>query len=303
MEESCVRGHIVQMQNFSVNDGDGIRTTIFFAGCPLHCQWCANPEGITPHPKVAYRSKLCCGCGKCAEVCPQGIGINLNTPEARARCVACGKCAEVCPTEARFAYIREITVDQVAEALEHQLPFFRLSGGGVTLSGGEPTAQPAFFNALTSRLYDMGVSLDMETSSCCDFDAVRPGLERMDLIFADIKQMDDQKHRQFTGVSVYPILETIKRYRELSARVVVRVPTIVGVNADEENIRATAAFVHQNLPGAKMELLPYHRYGESKYEALSLPLPPRTFATPDDAQMKRLQEIIQEEGCSLISFR
>lgn len=298
-----LRGRIIQLQNFSVNDGDGIRTTIFFAGCPLRCQWCANPEGLTPAAKIAYYRKRCCGCGRCAAVCPQGVGIDLNTPQARARCTACGSCAKVCPTEARVSYVREVTVDQVAEALQSQLQIFRRSGGGVTLSGGEPTRQPAFFNALARRLYDMGIDLALETSGCYDFDAVRPGLECMELIFTDIKHMDDAKHRQFTGVSVQPILENIKRYRELPARVVIRVPVIQSVNTEDNNIRQTAAFVHEYLPRAKMELLPYHCYSDMKYEALGMALPPRIFQTPDPEQMAHLNELIRAEGVETVSFR
>lgn len=298
-----LRGRIIQMQNFSVNDGDGIRTTIFFAGCPLRCQWCANPEGLTPAAKMAYYPKRCCGCGRCAAVCPRGVGIDLNTPEARSRCVACGSCAKVCPTEARISYVREVTVEQVAEALQGQLQIFRRSGGGVTLSGGEPTRQPAFFNALARRLYDMGIDLALETSGFYDFETVRPGLERMELIFTDIKHMDDTKHRQFTGVSVQPILETIKRYRELRAQIVIRVPVIQSVNTEDNNIRETAAFIHRYLPQAKMELLPYHCYSDMKYEALGMALPSRTFQTPTPEQMAHMNALIRAEGVETISFR
>ena len=160
-----------------------------------------------------------------------------------------------------------------------------------------------FFNALTQRLYDMGLDIDVETSSYNDFDAVRPGLARMRQIFADIKQMDDAKHRQFTGVSNARILENIKQYASLPAEVIIRVPTIVGVNADAENIRATARFVHRYLPKARMELLPYHKFGVGKYEALGLPLPPNEFKTPSAAMMEELNSIITAEGVALISFR
>jgi pyruvate formate lyase activating enzyme len=249
MKNGEIQGRILQMQNFSVNDGEGIRTTVFFAGCPLRCAWCANPEGWT----------------------------------ARAG--------------------ETVSVDRVLQKLAGQLSIFRFSGGGVTLSGGEPTAQAAFFNALTAELYDRGISLAVETCSQFSWEAVLPGLTRMDLIFADLKHMDPALHRTYTGAELGPILENLRRYRDLPAQVVVRVPTILTVNADEANIRATARFVRENLPEAKMELLPYHRYGAGKYTALGLDPPSAAFGTPDQRDLERLRQVIGEEGVTVVSYR
>ena len=297
----AMKGYLMQMQPFSVNDGDGIRTTIFLAGCPLHCKWCANPEGLRQHPVVGFYARLCIGCGACAAVCPKGIGIDLNAE--RGKCVSCGACVAACPKGARKAVVSPADADEIiAEAAKHQL-FYRNSGGGITFSGGEATAQPELLEYLSSRLYDMGFSLDIESCGYFEFERVRSSLERMDLIFMDLKHMDSALHEKFTGVPNERILENIKRLAELSARVVIRIPTIEGVNADEENIRKSGEFVKKYLPRAEMELLPYHKFGFGKYEALGMDLPDAAFGTPTKEKMEHLKGILREIGISLADFK
>ena len=184
------------------------------------------------------------------------------------------------PRGARKALVSLADADEIiAEAAKHQL-FYRNSGGGITFSGGEATAQPELLEYLSSRLYDMGFSLDIESCGYFEFERVRSSLERMDLIFMDLKHMDSALHEKFTGVPNERILENIKQLAELSARVVIRIPTIEGVNADEENIRKSGEFVKKYLPRAEMELLPYHKFGFGKYEALGIDLPDAAFGTP-----------------------
>lgn len=297
----AMKGYLMQMQPFSVNDGDGIRTTIFLAGCPLHCKWCANPEGLRQHPVVGFYARLCIGCGACAAVCPKGIGIDLNAE--REKCVSCGACVAACPKGARKALVSLADADEIiAEAAKHQL-FYRNSGGGITFSGGEATAQPELLEYLSSRLYDMGFSLDIESCGYFEFERVRSSLERMDLIFMDLKHMDSALHEKFTGVPNERILENIKQLAELSARVVIRIPTIEGVNADEENIRKSGEFVKKYLPRAEMELLPYHKFGFGKYEALGMDLPDAAFGTPTKEKMEHLKGILREIGISLADFK
>lgn len=177
------------------------------------------------------------------------------------------------------------------------------SGGGITFSGGEATAQPELLEYLSSRLYDMGFSLDIESCGYFEFERVRSSLERMDLIFMDLKHMDSALHEKFTGVPNERILENIKQLAELSARVVIRIPTIEGVNADEENIRKSGEFVKKYLPRAEMELLPYHKFGFGKYEALGMDLPDAAFGTPTKEKMEHLKGILREIGISLADFK
>lgn len=294
------KGMILQAQNFSVNDGDGIRTTIFLAGCPLRCKWCANPEGFTQNPKVAFYANHCVGCNKCTAVCPQQIGIDLNIE--RDRCTACGKCISVCPKGARKYLTEEKTVADLVAQIRSQIPFFRQSGGGVTFSGGESTQQLDFLRTLATRFYDMGINLAIETCGFFDFEKVKDVLSLMDLIFIDIKHMDSDVHKKYTGKDNTLILENIKRLDELSIPVVVRVPVIKGVNHQRENILATAAFVKAHLSHPKMELLPYHAYGESKYESLGMSLPSNDFQTPSVEEINHLESLITECGVAVVHY-
>lgn len=308
-----VKGYIMQIQPFSVNDGEGIRTNIFMAGCPLRCRWCSNPEGFEQKKIMGWHKRKCIGCGACTAVCPQGIGIDLNA--GRDRCTACGACADACPEEARTRMVTLMDADDVIrEVLKHRL-FFSYSGGGVTFSGGEATSQPEFLDYLSRELYDAGCSIDLESCGYFDFELVRPSLERMDLIFMDLKHMDPAVHKEFTGVSNERILENIARLGTLgrpaengaaghgAPETVIRIPVIGGVNNSEENIAASAAYVHDVLPAAKMELLPYHSLGRIKYEAIGMPLDQEGFYTPDKEEMKKLRGIAAAQGVEIVDYR
>ena len=296
-----MKGYVMQAQPFSVNDGEGIRTILFLAGCPMHCQWCSNPEGMTLQNKVAWYERRCMGCGACTRVCPQHIGINLNLE--REKCLACGACVKACPKNARAYLVSYQDADDLIKEVDKHSMFLLGSGGGVTFSGGECTTQHELFEYLTKKLYDKGYSLAMETCGHFDFAKVRAGLERMDLIFMDIKQMDDAKHKLYTGISNQKTLENVKNLNLVPAAVVIRIPVIGGVNNDEENIRATAKYVHANLPKAKMELLPYHKFGTMKYEALGLELPSTDFYRPSDEEMEHLRDVLREEGVTVADYR
>lgn len=296
-------GFFMEPQNFSVNDGNGIRTIIFFAGCPLSCQWCSNPEGCTSRYKVAYYRRTCTGCGRCAAVCPSGIGTDLNGPGSREKCSSCRLCAEICPTKSRKSMVHRYTSGDILGMLEKQKLFYRFSGGGVTFSGGEATMQPDMLRELAHRFYDQGVDLALETSGYFDFEEVKDILEKMNLIFVDIKHMDDNKHKLYTGVGNRGILENISRLGAMEIPVVVRVPVITGVNSDAANVRAAASFVKTNIRRPKIELLPYHSFGDSKYEALGLAKPSEQFAAPSPECLRQLKGIIEAEGVEAVSYR
>ena len=226
-------GSLMQLQNFSVNDGEGIRTIVFMAGCPLRCAWCANPEGQT----------------------------------------------------CRNAMTHYAATEDVLREIRRQSMFYRYSGGGVTFSGGEATAQPVFLRELVDALYDDGYNLALETCGQFDFDQLAPTLQKMDLIFMDLKQIDPEKHKQFTGVDNRLILQNLQRTAALGVPLVVRIPAILGVNDSEQDMRGAFEFIHTNCPGAALELLPYHRYGEPKYAQLGLAKPSASFATPTPEQL------------------
>lgn len=300
----------MQIQPFSVNDGEGIRTNIFMAGCPLRCRWCSNPEGFEQKELIGWHKRKCIGCGACAAVCPQGIGIDMDAltngeVTGHDRCISCGACVRACPEEARAGMVTLMDADDVIrEVMKHRL-FYSYSGGGVTFSGGEATSQPEFLDYVSKELYDSGLSIDLESCGYFDFESVRPALERMDLIFMDLKHMDPELHRQNTGVSNERILENIARLGSLKQEpeIVIRIPVIGGVNNSEENIAASAAYVHDVLPDAKMELLPYHSLGRIKYEAIGMPFGQEDFYTPDKEEMKKLRGIAAAQGIEITDYR
>ena len=305
-----IKGYIMQIQPFSVNDGEGIRTNIFMAGCPLRCRWCSNPEGFEQKELIGWHKRKCIGCGACAAVCPQGIGIDMDAltnggVSGHDRCISCGACVKACPEEARASMVTLMDADDVIrEVMKHRL-FYSYSGGGVTFSGGEATSQPEFLDYVSKKLYDSGLSIDLESCGYFDFESVRPALERMDLIFMDLKHMDPELHRQYTGVSNERILENIARLGSLKQEpeTVIRIPVIGGVNNSEENIAASAAYVHDVLPDARMELLPYHSLGRIKYEAIGMPFGQEDFYTPDKEEMKKLRGIAAAQGIEITDYR
>lgn len=297
-----MKGYVMQLQPFSVNDGDGIRTTIFLAGCPLRCKWCANPEGFGTSELVGWYQRKCIGCGACVNACPQGIGIDLNAE--RDKCISCGRCVDACPADARSRMVTLTDADEVLSQVHKHRLFYSYSGGGITFSGGEATAQPEFLDYLSEKLYDMGYSMDIETCGMFDWDKVSHILARMDLIFMDLKMMDPDRHRKYTGVSNERILQNIANLAGLEGpEIVIRIPVIGGVNDDKENIRMSAAYVREHVPAAKMELLPYHRYGAVKYEALGFPYEHPEFSTPSRAEMDRLRQVVRDEGVTVADFR
>lgn len=246
-----MEGYIFQIQNMSVNDGDGIRTDLFLAGCPLHCAWCSNPE---------------------------------------------------CHTLDNH-FVRKVSAEEVIREIHSQEIFYRFSGGGVTFTGGEATVQQDFLRELTDRLYDEGYHLALETCGFFSLEEVRDILMKMDTIFMDIKQMDPGLHRKFTGQGNARILENIMKVADLGKELVIRVPTIVGVNADDRSMQAVFDFIRTCVPDAALEFLPFHRFAEVKYTDLGLPLPDPSFQCPSDRQLERWKRQAEEQGVRVVSYR
>jgi pyruvate formate lyase activating enzyme len=294
-------GTIFNIMRFAVNDGPGIRTTVFLKGCPLACAWCHNPEGLTIAHEVAYRQDRCAHCGACIEACPEHALSEGVTGVQRAQelCVACGTCAGTCVTGAREEMGREITVDALMRELVKDRVFYDESGGGVTFSGGEPLLQYEFLmEALTAcRTADLRTAV--ETTGFASWEKVRALIPLTDLFLYDVKLMDGERHRQFTGVSNTRILENLRALADAGAQVTVRVPLVPGVNDDEENIRQIARFVADLGTVPSIHLLPFHAGASGKYHALGMEYTMEGMRSPSPASLQSLASLITAHGVAV----
>lgn len=264
---------IFDIQRFSIHDGPGIRTTVFFKGCPLSCAWCQNPESISRDKEILFNSRRCIGCKKCREVCREGaIDFEFAGRVRREKCNLCGKCVENCYANALRIAGREATVKGVLDEVKKDMPFYKNSGGGVTLSGGEPLLQSNFAAELLRACREAGINTCIETAGFAPWSSFEKVLKYTDFVLYDIKVMNAEKHQKFAGVKNEMILQNALRIAETSIPVDFRMPLVPGHNDDEENIRETSEFLRK-IAGIKKEepcihLLPYHRLGVNKYGQL-----------------------------------
>jgi pyruvate formate lyase activating enzyme len=264
-------GTIFDLRRYSIHDGPGIRTAVFFKGCPLSCAWCHNPESLQSSPELMFRLNRCTLCGDCLEVCPQdAITLKESLIIDRSRCTVSGRCARVCPTEALEVVGREMPVEQVMAAIEPDRVFYEESGGGATFTGGEPLAQPEFLLALLRACRQAGISTVLDTCGFAPWQVLQETLPLVDFYLYDMKLMDNERHQHWTGVSNADILSNLRLLVQAGARVRVRIPLIPGINDDEVNLRASAAFLSALNPLPEVELLPYHAIAAGKYAGLGL---------------------------------
>lgn len=296
-----ISGRVLNIQHFCTHDGPGIRTTVFLKGCSLRCKWCSNPESIHPKPELAYNPSKCIGkneCGLCLKECPESaiftvdsdarVGINWDL------CTNCGKCVPVCPSIALYQFGREMTVDEVLDEVEQDSSFYHESGGGLTLSGGECQLQPEFSAALLEGAHQRGINTAIETASNVPWAFMERILPHVDTVLHDIKLTDPQRHKKWTGADNTRIRENLKRAYETfpEKTFIARTPIIPGVNDDEEHIRATLEFIRPHKNVIDYELLPYMRFGESKYGFLGRVYEMQDFDPPTAESLARLRAII-----------
>lgn len=261
-----MKGIISGIKRMEIHDGAGLRTTVFFKGCPLRCIWCHNPESLSPAPQIAFFEAKCCGCGSCKLVCPEEAadgGVDFS------KCSQCLQCAQVCPTGALTIYGQEYEADELAELLMQDAVFFETSGGGVTLSGGECLLQTDFAVELAQKLHQKGISVDVDT---CGFVA-RSALERIlpytDEFLYDLKAIDTQVHRKCTGQDNAVILENLKFLLQHGCKVEIRYPLVVGFNDGE--CQKIGQFLQNLKFTGKIKVLQYHSFAKSRYTALGIP--------------------------------
>lgn len=298
------RGMVFNIQHYSIHDGPGIRTTVFFKGCPLRCFWCQNPESQATRPELFFDTDKCKGCGSCVEACPEHA-ITLHDGRSwtnRDLCRGAGKCAEVCPNEARNLMGSEMSVDDVLKDVNADAIFYERSGGGVTLSGGEPLAQPGFAVEILRLSKQAGLHTTLDTSGCVPWDTVRDALQYVDLVLFDLKHMDSTAHKAGTGVPNATILQNAVKIRhELKIPLVARVPIVPGYNDSFDNISATARFVVEELDkSVRIHLLPYHRMGETKYERLERPGRAVAVDPPGEEHMAELHTLVESFGLTAV---
>jgi len=299
-ETAATKGVIFNIQTYSIHDGPGIRTTVFLKGCPLRCLWCQNPESQVLQPEIFFDSEKCTGCGKCVQACPNGA-IEIcegRSSTNRELCQGTGKCTEVCPNEARNLIGRYVTAGEVFKEVAADSIFYQRSGGGVTLSGGEPLAQPQFAINLLKLCKDGGIHTAIDTCGYARWETVKQVLEHVDLVLYDFKHMDPVEHEKYTGVSNDLILDNVKKiHHDLSIPIIARIPIIPGYNDSVENIEATARFITTELGDAiSVHLLPYHKLGESKYDSLEKVGNPVSITPSSEEHMAELKKIVESFG-------
>lgn len=291
-------GMIFDIKKFAIHDGPGIRTTVFFKGCPLTCWWCHNPESQAFERELMIHKHRCNGCGDCLSTCAQdAITLVGDLPSTAAdRCTLCGACIEVCHAEALEMVGREMTVAQVLKEIERDIIFYDESGGGVTFSGGEPLSQPDFLHVLLGACKEREIHTALDTCGLAPWKTLQRIAENVDLFLYDPKLMDDEKHRKFTGVSNELILENLRALSRHDHSIIARVPIIPGINDDDGNIFRTGEFVASLANPCPIDLLPYHKAGTEKHARLKRTYRLSEVQAPADGRMVEIEQILMKFG-------
>ncbi len=296
-----IRGIIFDIKRYAIHDGPGIRTTLFLKGCPARCLWCANPESQSFAPELIFRESECIDCGKCLSACPQGalsVVAGHRTIDRRA-CKNCGKCAAVCPAQALEMVGREVTAESLYEEIASDRIFWERSRGGITLSGGEPLAQANFARAFLEICKARHVHTALETCLYAPKEALESLVPFVDLFICDMKIMENEKHRQYTGVSNEVIKKNLEYLLASSREVLVRMPLIPGINDDEKNLTEMAHFLKSHGRETKIEILPYHSFGEPKYAQLGRQYEMSEISPPSKDALEEALRFLSAQGLEI----
>jgi pyruvate formate lyase activating enzyme len=298
-------GTIFNIKTFAVHDGPGIRTTIFLKGCPLKCAWCHNPEGVGGDPRLSWVEHKCAHCGACVKVCPEGAHAMEGCRHIlrRERCLSCGKCVSACFPEALRLYGETISPVAAARIVVRDKPFYDNSGGGLTVSGGEPLLQPGFVRELFEIVKEQNIHTAVDTSGAVPVKNLDSVMDLTDLFLFDLKHPEPDRHREGTGMDNRGILENLRRLSERGKAVEVRIPLIPGYNDGEETIGLTGAILGKIKTLTRVVILPYHDYARSKYTAMGMEDTMPHVSSPSDRDLLRAAGLLQAVGVNAVSGR
>ena len=291
------RATIFEIERFALNDGPGIRTVVFFKGCPLRCQWCSNPESQGTTLELFYLPRRCLGCARCVSACErQALGYQGRVVIDRERCNACGRCVLACNTTALSLAGREVAVQEIFQEVLRDEAFYRHSGGGVTFSGGEPTAQPQALRELAELCHDAGLHTCIETCGHFPWEELRETLPALDLFLFDLKHISASRHLELTGTGNELILDNFRRLLGAGKPVILRFPLLPGVNDETRHLEELGEVLAATAPGIRIDILPYHRLGNAKYVGLGREYALERLAAPSAERAQEVKDFFAGRG-------
>ncbi len=301
-----MKGRIFDIKKFAVHDGPGIRSTVFLKGCPLRCVWCQNPEGLELSKHLWYFENRCIKCHKCLNTCPQnalslGTDLEAHIVINQDICELSGACIDMCPTNALTFDSREVTVEEVVTTLMEDLPFYNQSGGGITLSGGDPIYQADFSLAILKACKEKGLHTTVETSMYTTQAIFREFFDLVDYFIVDIKLFDPTAHKKFIGQDNQMILDNFKTLTKADKPILVRIPIIPGITDSDLNIRQIARYVHTHGPNVSIELINYNPFADNKYRLMHQTYDLSGTQPLDDKAMQHLYALVEEAGVSTLN--